>query len=85
MPLREIVNGEFVALLETVTNPDKVPMVVGANVTPKEVLCPAASVSGRVEGANVKPDPLSLIAEMLTLELPVLEMVTAFVELAPVS
>ena len=85
MPLSEIVNGEFVALLETVTNPDKVPMVLGANVTPKEVLCPAASVSGSVEEAKVKPEPLALIAEMLTIELPVLEMVTVCVAVVPVS
>jgi len=85
VPLSEMANGEFVALLETLTNPDKLPMVVGANVIPKEALWPAASVSGRVEGANVKPEPVSLIAELVTLELPVLEMVTVCVALVPVS
>ena len=70
-------------MLETVTDPDRLPAVVGANVTPREADWPAASVSGRAGVATVKPGPVTVIAEILTLELPVFEIVDVCVALAP--
>ncbi len=48
VPLREMVKGEFVALLVTLTVPVNVPVVLGANFTLKEVDCPGARASGTV-------------------------------------
>jgi len=83
-PESEITWGEFVALLVIVTLPERLPVVVGSNVTLKEVDCPAASVSGSAEAVAVNPAPLSLICEMVTLELPVFATVTLCVALVPV-
>jgi hypothetical protein len=46
IPLKEIVAGEFGALLETVTVPVRLPAVVGAKTALKVVLAPAAKVAG---------------------------------------
>jgi hypothetical protein len=42
LPLSETVEGEFVALLATVTLPVALPDAVGANVTASVALCPGA-------------------------------------------
>jgi hypothetical protein len=83
-PISESVTGEFVALLETVTDPDALPEVVGANVAPKETDWPTASVSGRVGAATVKPEPVTVIAETVTLDVPVFEMVAVCVAFVPI-
>src|SRR5262245_38428330 len=75
--------GELVALLLTVTFPERLPVVVGANVTLKEVDCPAARVTGSAKPAALKPAPLMLICEIDTLELPLFARVTLCVPLAP--
>jgi hypothetical protein len=69
VPASEIVAGELLALLTTVT--------LGENPTSSETLWPADSVTGGVTPLAVKPAPLTLICEMLTLEFPVLVNVTA--------
>jgi len=61
VPLREIVAGELVALLRTVTLPEREPAEVGANVTLNEVDWPAARVRGSVIPLVLKPVPLALI------------------------
>jgi len=84
VPLREIVKGEFVALLVTVTVPANVPVALGANFTLSDVDCPGERVSGTVGLVRVKPAPLSVICEIVTLEFPVLETDTFSVALEPV-
>lgn|SRR5579883_33715 len=46
VPLRETVAGEFGAVLVTVTDPVRLPAVVGANTALKVVLAPAARLEG---------------------------------------
>lgn len=75
-PDSEIVVGELVALLVIVTLPERVPLVVGANATLKEVDCPAARVKGSARPVTLKAAPLALICARETLELPVLVRVT---------
>src|SRR5437667_10549727 len=83
-PESEMARGELVALLVTVTLPERLPVVVGANVTLKEVDCPAARVTGSAKPVALNPAPLMLICETDTLELPVFARVTLCVPLAPV-
>ena len=82
-PESEMARGELVALLVTVTLPERLPVVVGANVTLKEVDCPAARVTGSAKPVALNPAPLMLICETDTLELPVFARVTLCVPLAP--
>jgi hypothetical protein len=49
VPLNATVAGEFGALLETVTVPDRPPAVVGANTALNVVLAPAARLAGVVK------------------------------------
>ena len=72
----EMVVGEFVALLTKVMPPEDDPATVGAKMIGMVRLCPAARVTGRVTPLSVKPVPVKLICEMVTLEFPVLETVT---------
>ena len=83
-PESEMAKGELVALLVTVTLPERLPVMVGANVTLKEVDCPAARVTGSAKPVALNPAPLMLICETDTLELPVFARVTVCVPLAPV-
>ena len=83
-PESEMARGELVALLVTATLPERFPVVVGANVTLKEVDCPAARVTGGAKPAALNPAPLMPICESDTLELPVFASVTLCVPLAPV-
>jgi hypothetical protein len=84
VPESATVSGEFVALLITVTLPGRLPVEVGANMTLKEVDCPAARLSGSAIPLVLNPPPLALICEMETLEFPVFEIVTLCVALVPV-
>ena len=83
-PESEMARGELVALLVTVTFPERFPVVVGVNVTLKEVDCPAARVTGSAKPAALNPAPLMLICETDTLELPVFARVTLCAPLEPV-
>lgn len=47
IPLNEITAGEFVAVLVTVTVPESVPVVAGANDAVNVLACPAARVTGK--------------------------------------
>ena len=84
-PVREIVAGEFVALLTTVTLPERLPVEVGAKVTLKDVDCPGARLKGSAIPVVLNPAPFSPICEMETLEVPLLEIVTLFMALDPVA
>ncbi len=72
-------------MLATVTLPERLPVVAGSNDTLKEVDCPAATVSGSVKPVALNPAPLSLVADMDTLELPVFVTVTLCFVLVPVA
>jgi hypothetical protein len=85
VPLREMIEGELVAELTTVTLPETLPAEVGAKVTLREADCPAARLSGRVIPLVLYPAPLALICEMETLELPVFEIVTLLTAVVPVA
>lgn len=81
MPLSAMDNGEFEALLVTVTLPVRLPVLVGSKTALKDADCPAASVMGRVTPDVEKPVPLAAIFEILTLALPVFVNVTVCVVL----
>jgi hypothetical protein len=84
VPESAIVSGELAALLTTVILPARLPVVVGANATRKEVDCPPARLKGSPSAALLNPAPLSVICEMETLEFPVFEIVTVRTALVPV-
>lgn len=83
VPESVITSGEFVALLTTVTLPERLPADAGANVTVKEVDCPTARLRGNTIPFVLKPAPLSLTCEMETLEFPVFVSVRVCVALVP--
>ena len=70
VPLSETADGEFGALLTTVTEPLTAPAEVGAYCTLKVLVAPGASVSGTVTPPTVKPEPVAEICEMLKLAVP---------------
>jgi hypothetical protein len=77
LPVRPICAGEFVALLLTNTLPLTDPVAVGAKFTPNAVLCPAPKLNG-VKPLMVKPAPVTLPPETVTLAFPVLVSVTVW-------
>ena len=83
-PDTAMVSGEFVALLLTVTFPDKLPVVVGEKTTLNEVACPGFSVRGRASPERLKPLPPTLAWDTDTLEFPELVSETLWVALVPV-
>lgn len=85
MPEREIASGELVALLVTASVPVSLPAVAGAKVALTVVAWPGASVSGRAMGDTEYPAPFSLIREIVTLEFPLLVMVTLCAVLPPTA
>jgi len=72
VPDNEAVAGLFPALLEMVAVPFTAPLEVGENVTATEVEPPAATLNG-VAALMLKPAPVTLIDETLTLAVPELE------------
>ena len=83
-PVSGMTRGELAALLVTVTPPERLPVVVGANATLKEVDCPAARVTGSAKPLALNPAPLAAICETDTLLLPVFVRVTFCVALVGV-
>jgi hypothetical protein len=75
-PLSEIDSGEFAAVLITDAIPVAFPATVGVNVTLKLAACPADNVTIGAEPLRVKPLPVTLTWEMLTVALPVFVSVT---------
>ena len=63
MPLSGIVKLGFVPFEVMLTLPLAAPLAVGAKSTVKDVLCPAASVTGLKTLNKLKPVPLALTAE----------------------
>ncbi len=63
--------GEFVALLSSDTVPLTLPVAFGANTTFNSAVCPAAIVLPVIPVVTLKPAPITLICEIVRLELPV--------------
>ena len=74
-PERDIVVGEFVALLTNETVPDAAPLVWGANEMVTFCVLPAATVSGRLTPLRLNPIPVKFAADTDTAAVPVLESV----------
>src|SRR5882757_1414235 len=85
VPLMEIVAGELVALLATVTLPATPPVDVGANVTFRAADCPGARTVPEDTLLALKPAPVVLRPEIVMLALPELVRVTPRVLVAPVE
>ena len=84
LPDSEIVDGDPVALLVTVTLPEALPAADGSKITLNVRLCVGESVTGTAAPVKENPVPLSAICEIFTLALPVFVTVTLFVEEVPV-
>lgn len=76
MPDNAIVNVGLEAFEAIVMLPLAAAAVEGANVTLKLALCPAAKVKGAAMPLNVNPVPVTLTCEIVTLEPPVLVIVS---------
>jgi len=85
VPVIEIVAGELVALLATVTPPVTLPVEVGAKVTFKAAVCPGARTVAEDTLLALKPAPVVLTLEMVRFELPEFVRVTPRVLVALVS
>lgn len=83
VPVREIVLGEFVALLVTVTLPVALPVAAGANVTFKVAVWPGVRICPEDTPAAVNPGPEMLTPETVTDEFPPLVNVTGRMVLLP--
>jgi hypothetical protein len=70
VPLKLIVAGEFGALLTIEMLPLTLPADVGANLALNVVLNPAPNVTGVVIPVVLKPAPVTVTAEMVTVALP---------------
>jgi len=78
----ESVGFEAVELIVKV--PELAPVAVGANTALKLVVWPAPRVMGNVGPVKLKPVPLALALETVTLEPPVFVIVTGVLWLVPV-
>jgi hypothetical protein len=83
VPLRGIVAGEFVALLVTMMLPVTLAEPVGAKVTFKVAVFPAARMSPLETPLTLKPGPEKLTFETVMLALLELVSVTVWLLLAP--
>ena len=82
-PLKEIVAGEFVALLVTVVLPVTLPLVAGAKVTFRVPLCPGVRTWPVEMPLALMSGPEILTFEMVTLDFPEFVNVTGSVLLLP--
>jgi len=84
VPVREMVSGELVALLVTVTLPDALPAAVGANTALTVAVAAAFKVKGTVIPFTLNPVPLAAMLEIWTAAVPVLLKMMGLVALLPV-
>jgi hypothetical protein len=75
-PERDMVVGEFVALLTNETVPAAAPLVWGANAMVTFCVLPAATVSGRLTPLRLNPIPVKFAAETDTDAVPVFDNVS---------
>ena len=85
LPDREIVAGEFEALLATVTLPAKLPTAAGANVSSNVADCPGARIMPAETPLPEKTAPEPLTFETVTSEFPALVKVTLNTLLFPMA
>jgi hypothetical protein len=83
VPLNAIVSGEFGPLLTTEMLPVSLPELVGVNVALIVADWPAVKVNGVVTPEIVKPVPVTLTAETVTLAVPLFFSVIACALLLP--
>lgn len=76
--------GEPDALLVTVTDPLSLPAALGLKITSNIMFWPAFRVTGVLAPVKLKPLPVSVICETVTLEFPELVIVTLCVAEDPV-
>jgi hypothetical protein len=84
-PAREIVAGEFLALLVTVTLPAKLPAARGENVASNVADCPGARIIPAETPLAEKVAPEIMTAETVTFEFPALVRVTPRTLLPPTA
>ena len=84
VPVTGTVNGELLALLVTVTLPDALPAVVGANTTLRIALAAAFTIMGVVIPFTANPVPVAAMFVIWTATVPVLVNVMCCVVLLPV-
>ena len=77
--------SELVALLLSEAVPLKVPVVVGAKVTLKEVSWPTFSVRGRLRSLSLKAAAETLALEIVTAVVPMLKITTGKIEVWPTT
>ena len=82
-PKREIVAGEFVALLATVTLPDKLPAATGEKVASNFADCPGARIRPAEIPVSEYRVPETLTFDTVTLEFPAFVKVTLSMLLFP--
>jgi hypothetical protein len=70
VPLREIERGELGALLTRVIDPVTLPAALGPNTALNVAFLPAAIVSGAVIPVVLKPAPVTVTEEIVTVALP---------------
>ena len=76
VPESETTAGELVAVLATETLPEALPATVGAKVTVKLVVWPAVRVRGSESPLMLKPAPVTVACETVTVPVPLLVRVT---------
>jgi hypothetical protein len=84
VPLREIVSGEFGALLTSVTNPVTLPAALGPKTALNVVDWPAAMFTGAAIPEVLKPAPATVTEAIVTVALPPFVSVTVCELLVPV-
>src|SRR5579862_6743796 len=83
VPLSATVGSE--PLLTTEIVPEALPAVEGSKTAENVVLCPAPRLTGTVMPVTLKPVPDALTCVIVTLSLPVLLIVTVWLELLPTA
>jgi hypothetical protein len=85
LPLRAIVSAEFGALLVIEMLPVVLPTTEGENCAVNVVFCPALTVNGVDKPLILKPVPVTLAAEIVTLAVPEFVSVTICDPLLPTT
>ena len=83
LPARVTVAGELLALLAMLTPPGTLPAAAGAKLTVRVALWPGASTCPLLMPLTLKPVPVTLIPDTVTLELPLFERVVFRLLVAP--
>lgn len=85
VPESEMLIGEFVALLVTVTVPDTVAADAGANATLSVAVCPAPIICPAITPDALNPVPVAPTVPIVTVELPLFVSVTVCELLLPTA